>query len=238
MLYDMGQVYKTFLSSKLNEVIGRLMIKIQQEPTRFLDLKNAIVEDMVKDKRLIVDLFQRCGREELKFIVSTGLYGGFLLGVIQMAFWLMWDPWWSLALGGAIVGYVTDWFALKIMFEPIEPIAFGKWNLQGLFLTRQQEVSLEFAQFSTRHLLTPGKIWSAICFGSRSEEFTKEIALELKDELAWLLPDLEEKGWSDFAKHIQSQLPACAESTHAYMDLKLNLMETIRSAMSKMSSKV
>ena len=31
-----------------------------------------------------------------------------------MIFWLLWDPWWSLALGGAVVGYLTDWFALKV----------------------------------------------------------------------------------------------------------------------------
>jgi hypothetical protein len=39
---------------------------------------------------------------------------GLLLGVVQMAVWLLWDPWWSLALGGAAVGYLTDWFALKV----------------------------------------------------------------------------------------------------------------------------
>lgn len=42
------------------------------------------------------------------------MYAGLLLGVLQMAVWLLWDPWWSLALGGAAVGYLTDWFALKV----------------------------------------------------------------------------------------------------------------------------
>jgi hypothetical protein len=31
-----------------------------------------------------------------------------------MGVWLVWDPWWSLALGGAAVGFLTDWFALKV----------------------------------------------------------------------------------------------------------------------------
>ena len=42
------------------------------------------------------------------------MHSGLLLGVLQMAVWLLWDPWWSLALGGAAVGYLTDWFALKV----------------------------------------------------------------------------------------------------------------------------
>ena len=37
-----------------------------------------------------------------------------------MAVWLLWDPWWSLALGGAAVGYLTDWFALKVSLRQDE----------------------------------------------------------------------------------------------------------------------
>ena len=101
-----------------------------------------LLQDLQKNKKLIVDLFQKCGREELKFIVRTGLWGGFVLGLLQMAVWLVWSPWWSLAAGGALVGYVTDWFALKIMFEPVEPLfTWGKFKCQGFFLQRQAEVS-------------------------------------------------------------------------------------------------
>ena len=41
-----------------------------------MDIKKMVVANLVADKRLIVDLFQKCGREELKFIVTTGLWGG------------------------------------------------------------------------------------------------------------------------------------------------------------------
>ena len=95
---------------------------------------------MVADKNLIVELFQECGKDELRFVVNSGLYFGTLLGIAQMAVWLVWDPWWSLAVGGAIVGYLTNLFAIKSIFEPVRPIRFGPWTLQGLFLTRQHEV--------------------------------------------------------------------------------------------------
>ena len=41
-----------------------------------MDIKAMVLADLVADKRLIVELFQKCGREELKFIVSTGFTGG------------------------------------------------------------------------------------------------------------------------------------------------------------------
>ena len=50
--------------------------QIKARPPKFLDIKQMVVADLVRDKRLIVDLFQKCGREELKFIVTTGLWGG------------------------------------------------------------------------------------------------------------------------------------------------------------------
>jgi hypothetical protein len=51
---------------------------------------------------------------------------GALLGVLQMGVWLVWDPWWSLALGGAAVGFLTDWFALKVdaFFQSNFPLLF------------------------------------------------------------------------------------------------------------------
>ena len=43
---------------------------------KYMDIKAMVLADLVADKRLIVELFQKCGRDELKFIVSTGFTGG------------------------------------------------------------------------------------------------------------------------------------------------------------------
>lgn len=66
-----------------------------------------------QEKKLLVELFQTCGKVELAFVIRSGLYFGFLLGILQMAVWVCWDPWWSLAVGGALVGYVTNFIAIK-----------------------------------------------------------------------------------------------------------------------------
>ena len=49
-----------------------------------MDIKKMVVANLVADKRLIVDLFQKCGREELKFIVTTGLWGGKIMIIIYL----------------------------------------------------------------------------------------------------------------------------------------------------------
>jgi len=175
-----------------------------------VDLKELVVTEMCEDKRTIVELFQRCGREELKFLTNSGLFFGFLLGLIQMVVWLFYDNPWTLTIGGTIVvgrggcpgfrstlglealvfifffvtlpdeirlshlgcpvthtlwfqvsssklqgfllfflyavGYLTNWLALKCIFEPVEPVyLWGRFKIQGLFLQRQTEVSRELS---------------------------------------------------------------------------------------------
>ena len=70
-------------------------------------------------------------------MVRSGLWLGGALGGLQAGLFYYWNPWWSLALTGALVGMVTDQLALKIIFEPVEPQTLGPLRVQGLFLKRQ-----------------------------------------------------------------------------------------------------
>ena len=75
-------------------------------------------------------------------MTDSGLWFGFLLGMIQLAVALLWDNPWTLSFGGLIVGLATNWLALKWIFEPVNPTPIvGNLVLQGLFLRRQKEVS-------------------------------------------------------------------------------------------------
>ena len=117
---------------------------IQDNVDRVLDLKELVVTYMDSDKTILVEMFQRVGKEELKFLVNSGLWFGFLLGIGQLLVWMFYDSPWTLTAGGTVVGYLTNWLALKCIFEPVEPVQFGPFRFQGLFPARQKEVSGEF----------------------------------------------------------------------------------------------
>lgn len=170
------------MERRARKAVAGVISGVKSDPLSYCALKNAVVDDMERRRMLICELFQRCGRDEFKFIVDVGLWGGGLLGVAQMAAWLVYTPKWSLVAGGALVGYATDYAALKVMFEPVNPwrpkwlaapveAATGKeWaGFQGLFLTRQQAVSEEFAEFMAAKILSPRQIWSAILAPGVSE---------------------------------------------------------------------
>jgi uncharacterized membrane protein YheB (UPF0754 family) len=102
---------------------------------------------MMSDKSLLGKLFQISGKDELAFLTDSGLWFGFLLGMIQLAVALYWDNPWTLSIGGLIVGLATNWLALKWIFEPVNPLKIGPFVLQGLFLRCQDEVSADFSKF-------------------------------------------------------------------------------------------
>ena len=69
---------------------------------------------------------------------------GFLLGVlfgIPLAVAsLYYNEIWFMAVGGLVVGYATNWIAVKLIFRPIEPWNLGLLTIHGLFHKRKQEV--------------------------------------------------------------------------------------------------
>ncbi|MEQ8352146.1 MAG: DUF445 family protein [Leptospiraceae bacterium] len=141
-------------SNIINEVrkqIPQQIKEIYQEFGKDLDKAfdfEAIVSASLSGKNTtyLIEMFRRCGGPEFDFIVKSGLWFGLGIGVLQLAFihWL--NQWWVMPIMGLIVGYVTNWLALQMIFRPLEPRKFfGFIYYQGLFLKRQPEVSYEFA---------------------------------------------------------------------------------------------
>ena len=87
------------------------------------------------------------------------------------------------AAGGALVGLVTDWAALKILFSPVEPRRFFGLKVHGLFLRRQAEVSRDFGAFVASELVAPRHLWAALLAGPRRSNVADRIADALAAEL-------------------------------------------------------
>ena len=228
------------------EVLGEMQTRVPE----VWDVKEQVVGAMCRDKGIIVELFQRCGRDEFIFIRRSGLYFGFLFGIFQMVQWLVWDPWWSLAVGGAAVGYATNWLALTLMFSPVNPIEFGPFTLHGAFLRRQAEVSVEFAEMLRDRVLTAELIWREILTSERTkgvfaeilERKTREQIRKARAEggmVALAAGVLGEKAWraaeDAAATRVLAELPSHLPLVYAYSDEALDLENTLREKMQGLS---
>eukprot|EP00956_Cyclotella_meneghiniana_P044743 scaffold333651_cov86-Cyclotella_meneghiniana.AAC.1 len=161
-----------------------LTVDVQKNIGLICNLRNCVVDMMMNDRSLLGKLFQISGKDELAFLTDSGLWFGFLLGLIQLVVALYWDNPWTLSIGGLIVGLATNWLALKWIFEPVNPLKIGPLQLQGLFLRRQKEVSADFSQFFASKDPTTLPEWEKL-LANRFAMFTKDFtfgAIDLEEK--------------------------------------------------------
>merc|ERR1719359_1319801 len=121
------------------EFVAGLITDMQtQGLSKVLDVKECVVRTMTDDRRILVELFRSAGSRELRFLTNSGLWVGFILGHAQILAWLLCKQAWTLPAGGAIVGYLTNWIALKWIFEPVDPVKIGPGNYAFRELVRKR----------------------------------------------------------------------------------------------------
>ena len=211
-------------------LLRRLVVALQGEIEDVLDLRAVVLSAFVRDKAVLVDLFQKVGRVELDFLVESGLGLGALLGLFQMAAWARWPRPWTLPVAGALVGYVTNWIAIKLLFEPAEPVTFGPIVLQGLFESRQPEVSDEFGTFMANRVVSSHQLLRAMASGGDDSK----LYAFLRRQLPWPIPtrvlSAAVEAVRDCAAHPESH-PAL----HTYMTDRLDVEETLSSRLKLLS---
>eukprot|EP00466_Bigelowiella_natans_P016698 jgi/Bigna1/76825/fgenesh1_pg.44_\ len=214
----------------LSHCLRQSTMDLQRHIESILSLKDLVVGEMLRDRTILVDLFQKVGHQELRFLTDSGLFFGFLLGIIQMVIWLLFPRQWTLPVGGAVVGYLTNWIALKMIFEPVNPVSvFGLFKLQGMFLRRQAEVSVAFSEHLSSTVLTSQKMWGDMLKGAGSDNFFDL----LRRNVPWFLPT---SIVGSIFERLRSVLPdSPGHVLHLYADKALELETTLIEKMRMMT---
>lgn len=225
------------------ELVAAVVRDIQADPAAVFSLRDIVLRGIATDPRVLVDLFEKCGAEDLRFVVRSGFWLGGALGVLQAALWAVWNPWWSLALSGALVGMVTDQIALKAIFEPVQPVRVGRWTVHGLFLRRQEQVSDEFSDFMASRVLSAPQLWDEILNGANRQSL-RDLVTRRVDSFAndragaarALLGDAEWK-WlrRELAERLFAALPDAAPALYEITDDSLRLRELMKERMRQLS---
>jgi len=144
--------------AEIVEVTRAIAMDMADDIDNILNLEKTILEAMERHKALMGEMFYEVGRKEFKFIERSGLYFGFLLGILQMVVWVQYPAPWILPAAGFGVGYLTNWIALKLVFHPREPVKVGPMTVQGLFHKRQTEVAEAFGRTVATKVLNADNI--------------------------------------------------------------------------------
>ncbi|MCB0756166.1 MAG: hypothetical protein KDB98_11270 [Flavobacteriales bacterium] len=228
-------------------VAEKMMLDIRDNIEDFLDLKGLVVEHMTANKQLTNEIFLRCGEEEFKFIRISGLYFGFLFGIAQAIVWYFNDSWWLLPLGGLIVGWATNWLALKMIFNPKREVRIAGLKFHGLFIKRQNEVATEYSKIVSAKILTVERMFDRIFRGKASDDLVGIMHGHVKraiDEQAGLSKNIYQlfagtKKYDELknmaATRFVESLPFSIHRTFEYTETALDLETTMREKMAGLS---
>tara|TARA_R110000787_G_scaffold6770_6_gene23495 strand:+ start:5027 stop:6334 length:1308 start_codon:yes stop_codon:yes gene_type:complete len=164
-----NQIYRR-IKSEAPELITEIMETIKGNLSQMFDLKDMVITNLTRDRALLNTIFQEVGAAEFRFIGRSGLYFGFIFGIIQMCIWIFFKAWWQLPAFGLACGYATNWIALQMIFNPKEIMRIGPFNVQGLFMKRQDEVAYDYGRLVSANVLTPANIIEGVLRGPYSDK--------------------------------------------------------------------
>lgn len=161
-------------------MVERLVEDLKRDPDSVIDLRAVAIDALVRDKSLLVALVRRIGRSEFAFIIRVGAPFGLVLGGIQAAVWAATHNVWVVPIFGGIIGFVTDWAALQMIFRPIRPRGVGRvLSWQGLFHRRRVQVIADYAEVLAEDILTPANLIDAMLTGPQADRVLSLVAREV-----------------------------------------------------------
>ncbi|MDQ8934624.1 hypothetical protein [Acinetobacter rudis] len=179
---------------QLPRVLRELVTELTMNVESLVNMRSMVVSQMEGDRRLMVRMFLKVGQKEINFIWHVSAIIGMGFGIFQMIVWFL-VPWhWTVPFWAAVWGFLTNWIAIWMVFNPIEPHyirypklfeftkdhkfpwikpvipCLGTYNIQGAFMKRQEEVSDVFASVVTEDLITINTIMSEMMYGPQKDK--------------------------------------------------------------------
>lgn len=171
------------VQSQLPHIADSVTDKIGENIDELLDVNMMIVNHLDEHPELVSRLFLEVGDRELRFVIRSGFYIGGFLGIFLIPLFIYVDEWWVLPMGGVVVGYLTNWIALKLIFSPVKERKLGPFRLQGLFIRRQPTAAEKYAEIVADEIVTIGNVAENLMHGRQSDRTRKMIREAIKPEV-------------------------------------------------------
>lgn len=226
------------------EIIAKMMDDIKNNITNIFDLKAMVMDAFIRDRAMLVRLFQEIGYKEFAFVQNSGLWFGFLFGCVQMGVWFFYQESWILPLCGVLVGTITNWLAINMIFSPKNPVKIGPFTIQGLFIKRQDEVATDFGILIAGEIINSENIINAILKGPSSDRLfdliQKNVKRTMDEYVGFTKPfitfSIGTKRYIEIKNHavdrIMDYIPEAMKHIHTYTEEAMDINATLREKMS------
>ncbi|WP_198938087.1 DUF445 domain-containing protein [Alkanindiges hydrocarboniclasticus] len=235
------------VQAKAPEIVEHIMTEVQKDVVHYFDIKHMVISNLLKDKRLLNEIFKKVGKQEFKFFSNAGFVFGFGIGVIQMVCWVLFKQPWMLPAFGGFVGFFSDWIALQMMFRPLRPKKIMGVTIQGLFIKRQNEVAADYAALISKQLLTSRNMMEELFSGTHSDRVIELVSRHVKQEIdlqAGIVRPLVvyamggekyQRLKEQVATRILAQLPETMKHVESYAEDAMDIRNTLVTRMQQLT---
>jgi uncharacterized membrane protein YheB (UPF0754 family) len=150
-------------------IVRELTDRIGENIDQLIDVKLMVIKRFEAQPELANRIFLDMGQRELKFIKNFGFFFGFACGIPVAVVTHFVTFWWLLPVLGVAVGYVTNWLALWMIYEPTHPHQVGPIRVHGLFIRRQPELADVYARIVSDEILTMHNFGEELLHGPRAD---------------------------------------------------------------------
>ncbi len=168
------------VQAQLPSIVTSITDEIGVHINQLLDPKIMVIDHFKKNPELVVRVFRDVGKKELNLMVAFGFIFGFLLGIPVAFVDQTWHIEWLLPVLGIVVGWVTNFLGMWLIFEPPEPRRILGIKVQGLFLRRQDECAEVYARIIAEDVVTLERIGDFLMDGPRGDRTRQMIATAMR----------------------------------------------------------
>lgn len=161
--------------SQIPDVAERAWADLSADIDRYIDIQHLLVSNLVKDRALLSRVFKEIGAKEFVFFRNIGFWFGLVLGFLQLGLWVGWHAAWIIPLSGGLIGLVSDYIALQMLFRPLRPVRILGLTIQGRFFQRQNEIARDYAALISKQLLTPANLVEEMLHGPLADRVIEQI---------------------------------------------------------------
>ena len=153
-----------------------------------------------------------------------------------------------LPLIGAMIGWLTNWVAIKMLFHPKEPLRLGIVTIQGIFPKRQKEFAEKLGAIVAKELFSVKEVTSKLRDRATSAEvmsFVRERVREVLNEKldkhfpimgSFVSDDTLDKIAAEFVKEIREMISKLAERIAKGIEIEIDVEAIVRDKVAAFSS--
>lgn len=236
------------VKSETRNLSREIFDKLEGLSDELLDL-HQLVRDQLSGENVkrLSKLTKKIGAAEFKFIEYYGGIFGLIIGVAQVFVWEAIQIWWIMPIVGAVVGLVTNWLAIQMIFRPREPKKYlGLITYQGLFAKRQPDIARDYGETAAAEILTPRNALRLITEGEAGERIaklvTEMVAARIEERREALGPMMPVEITDAHISEIQAllirrfaeQAPSVQPEIEEYLERKLDVAHTVESRLASL----